>query len=143
MMKKTICIILLCSFLVNGCATVSTKKLERISLGMSKTEVVEKMGKPTVVKGNIRNKYGQTIEVWEYRMIPGKGVKILGHTLGVIFLLGTWAFAAPVLYREQVTPYWLYFYNDRLMQWREAGYWDAESDKIYEIDYKNLENQVK
>ncbi len=52
-----------------GCATMhSTHDLERLSLNMTKDNVQRAIGNPTTVRGALQNKYGQTVEVWEYRL---------------------------------------------------------------------------
>jgi hypothetical protein len=98
-----------------GCLT-SSKKLLNLKLDMTKAEVQQAMrglvsptGKPKAARGAIRNKHGQVIEVWEYILDRG------GEKDGV---------------------YWLYFYDDRLVQWGEAGDWAREADRISEIRFR-------
>lgn len=117
-MKKIISKIglaIIIGLLVQGCAT-TTKVLSRISLDMTKSEVVQKIGEPTSVRGSIKNKYDQIIEVWEYRLYQYPGAI------------------------EGLTPfynlYWLYFVNDKLVQWGKAGDWRKEADKINEIRFR-------
>ena len=113
--KQAIALIVFISFMIQGCATTS-RVLTRISLGMPKPEVVQKMGKPTSVRGSIRNKYDQVIEVWEYRLYQYSGAI------------------------EGLSPYydlyWLYFVNDTLVQWGKAGDWRKEADRIHEIRFR-------
>lgn len=116
MIRKLKLILLLPLFsLLFSCGTTSSV-LEDISLKMTKKEVKDELGSPDAVRGSIINKYKQTIEVWEYRLYRYKG-------------------AIP-----GVSPYydlyWLYFADGILVQWGQAGDWQREADKIYEIRYK-------
>jgi len=94
-----------------GCAT--TQSFQNLSLGTTKGEVTKAIGKPYVVRGAMQNKYGQTIEVWEYR--PAR-----------------WTMDAVAYYTDR---YWLYFVEDKLVQWGQAGDWSREADRIYEIRF--------
>jgi hypothetical protein len=102
--------------LASGCVYRMTGTLERLHLQMTKTEVKEAIGNPVSFRGSILNKYGQTIEVWEYRF-----AKPLS--------------SGPVI-AAKPTDYWLYFCDDRLIQWGEAGDWRREADRIYEIRFR-------
>jgi hypothetical protein len=95
-----------------GCAT--TRALQRLSLDMTKAEVTRSIGSPLAVRGAIKNKFDETIEVWEYR-------------LDVPF------FQAQSLDENQT--YWLYFVEDRLVRWGQAGDWAKEADRIYEVRF--------
>lgn len=96
----------LCSLTVLvGCLT-SARNLTRLRLDMPKSEVHSVLGEPTAARGSIRNKFGQVVEVWEYILDRGGAPD------------GT---------------YWLYFHDDKLIQWGEAGDWKREADRIYEL----------
>lgn len=103
------------SFLFQGCARRATS-LQHISLGMSEGEVIQKMEEPTSVRGSIKNKYGQTIKVWEYRLYRYSG-------------------AIEGLSRDYDL-YWLYFVDGKLVQWGKAGDWRREADRIYEMRFR-------
>lgn len=47
--------ILICSFLILGCAT--TSRINRVSIGMSKSQVLEVMGQPYSTSANIEVEY--------------------------------------------------------------------------------------
>lgn len=97
---------LVCVF---GAACATTGKLMNLQLQQSKQQVQTAMGKPTAARGSMTNKYGQVIEVWEYALYkPSSGL----------------------------TFYWLYFYNGKLVQWGQAGDWQREADRIYEIRFE-------
>lgn len=116
-------------FLV-GCATPA-KHMTRISLGMSKEQVVQKLGNPTVARGAIRNKFDQTVEVWEYRLaLPEDQVGAK-----VAFTVFTFGFGSYVLGKRDMKDYWLYFVEDKLVRWGEAGDWGREASQIYEFKF--------
>jgi hypothetical protein len=104
--------ILLSLFFLVGCAT--TGKLIKLNLDMTKEQVINTIGKPDAARGSMRNKYDQVIEVWEYLEYKTDDHAFYGIT----------------------TPYWLYFYNGRLVQWGQAGDWKQEADRIYEMRFR-------
>jgi hypothetical protein len=124
-----------------GCAASFKKpeeKFKKISLGMSKKEVLAALGKPTVAKGAIRNKYAQIVEVWEYTLAlladESKGALVGEKTLTVI-TAGASALGVEWVRKD----YWLYFYDDTLVLWREVGDWGQEIDRIYEYKFDKQE----
>lgn len=128
--------IILCvtiSLFIISC-TPSTSNLRKLSLGMTKTQVETELGEPTAARGAILNKHGQTIEVWEYRMAlpntdsPGE---IIGKSVGTIITLGIGAAS----FKGARKDYWLYFYDNKLAQWGQAGDWKQEADRIYEFNF--------
>jgi len=132
-------VLLLALFLVIGC-TPSTKRLQTIKLGMKKQEVTKKIGNPTVVRGAITNKHGQNIEVWEYRLNKGKTPN--QKQKDVVLTVVTLGLGAPALFTGgEHQDYWLYFFDDKLVQWGQAGDWKREADRIYEINF-NTNQQV-
>jgi hypothetical protein len=95
-----------------GCGTTQ-QVLSRISLDMTKEEVTDKIGEPDAVRGSIRNKYGQVVDVWEYRLYQYSG-------------------AIPGM-SSNYDMYWLYFVDNKLAQWGKAGDWQKDADRIYEM----------
>ena len=77
---------------------------------MTKKQAKEVMGSPKSVRGAIKNKYDQVIEVWEY---------LLDDT-------GGWSWGNK--------KYWIYFVDGKLSQWGEAGDW--QPSKIYEMRFR-------
>lgn len=118
-MKRTpsffICLltIIISSFIFISCSS-SEQTLRQLHIGMSKDEVIDKMGNPYVVRGSMQNKDGDIVEVWEYWL---KHDAILAQD-------------------EQANLYWIYIVNDRLAQWGRAGDWDVEKDHIYEMRFR-------
>ena len=130
-MKKLIIILLVVGLV--GCAT-SSKRLQEVSLGMNKKEVSESLGEPDVVRGAIRNKFNQVIEVWEYKLaLPtdDSAGTIIGKSVFTILTFGMGA----ATFRGERRNYWLYYYNDELVQWGQAGDWSREADRIYQINF--------
>lgn len=99
----------------SACAPRATS-LTRLSLSMEKRDVIAQMGQPSAVRGAIRNRFDQTIEVWEYRLYRYKGA-IEGLS-------------------QDFDLYWMYFVDDKLVQWGQAGDWKREADRIYEIRFR-------
>jgi hypothetical protein len=112
--KKIFAIWFLCLIFAISCATPRSS-LKQVSLGMTKEEVIKSIGEPEVRRGAITNKFGQVIEVWEYRILAkGKLLDIMA-----------W----------DADDYWFYFVEGKLIQWGKAGDWRREADRIYEIRF--------
>jgi hypothetical protein len=107
-------VVLVISLATALCGCTTTRVLQRLSLNMAKAEVTRSIGSPLAVRGAIKNKFDETIEVWEYR-------------LDVPF------FQAQSLDENQT--YWLYFVEDRLVRWGQAGDWAKEADRIYDVRF--------
>lgn len=90
-----------------GCAAYKTINLANIQLGMSKTEVLAKIGKkPDNVIGSKQYPEGR-IDVLQFTKYD--------------------------MHNAIDERYWLYFLNDTLKQWGRPGDWSKEADKVYEI----------
>lgn len=118
---------LLLVILLVGCAT-RAKRMTRISLGVSKEQVVQKLGDPTVARGAIRNKFDQPVEVLEYRLA-------LPEDAGAKVAFTTATFEIGAFVHRDMNNYWLYFVEDKLVRWGEAGDWDREASQIYEFRF--------
>ena len=134
--KVFISCLLLATLVGLGCATsLKTEKLRSISLGMPKGEVVKNLGEPTAVRGSIKNKFNQNVEVWEYELVAPKHTSAgeeFGNFALAVISIGT---LANQVYKDNVKTYWLYFYDNKLAQWGEAGDWSKEADRIYQFDF--------
>jgi hypothetical protein len=65
--------------------------LKYVKLGMTKEQVAEKIGEPTVARGGLKNKFGQTVEVYEYRLaLPSddSAGQVVGKSVATIFSAG-------------------------------------------------------
>lgn len=133
-MKKTL-ILTIIAVVLCGCAgSPPSSNLQKIILGQDKNSVVKKVGNPRVVRGAVRNKYGQDIEVWEYRFsLPSddSAGDVIGKSILTICTLG----AAAQEFTAETRDYWLYFLDDELVKWGQAGDWQIESKNIYEIRF--------
>ena len=124
-----------------GCASGEKKtedKFKEISLGMSKKEVLAALGKPTVAKGAMRNKYAQIVEVWEYTLVlraDGSKGAMVGKTVLAAIKAGAGALGVQWVRKD----YWLYFYDNTLVRWGEVGDWAKEIDRIYEYKFDKPE----
>lgn len=123
-----------------GCAkTTKSKKLRKVSLGMNKEQVVSDLGEPAAVRGAVKNKYGQVIEVWEYK-IRMPSTDSTGEKIGKGVLTYITIGMAASMYKNPLKDYWFYFLSDNLVQWGEAGDWSKEQKQIYEIKYNQGPN---
>ncbi|MDZ7378816.1 MAG: hypothetical protein ONB06_05645 [candidate division KSB1 bacterium] len=101
---------------------------------MSKNEVVAVLGEPAAARGAIRNKFNQIIEVWEYTFaLPSQDS--VGQIAGKVALTVVTAGVGAVMFRPEKKNYWLYFLDDALVQWGEAGDWRTEPERIYEFRF--------
>jgi len=101
---------------------------------MSKDEIIGALGEPVVARGSIRNKFDQVIEVWEYTLaLPSKDStgQIVGKSVLTFFTLGMGA----ATFQPEKKNYWLYFLNNQLVQWGEAGDWQKEPERIYDFNF--------
>lgn len=136
MKLKTIIALCFTSILCGCVKNINSSKLESISVDMDKAQIVNKIGNPSVVRGSIKNNYGQIIEVWEYRVNKGKSGEQLGLELAVTAV--TFGICAPILLSEgEVDAYWLYFCDGNLVKWGQAGDWSREADVIQEIRFNS------
>lgn len=132
---KFLSALILSSFvLFTGC-TKDTSSLSSISIGMKKSQVFERLGEPTVLRGSLQNRYGQIVEVAEYRLtLPsndGAGT-IVGKSALTVLTFGMGAAS----FKGEQRDYWLYFYDGKLVQWGQAGDWRREADRIYEFRFQ-------
>ena len=118
-MQKVIYIILF-SFMLSGCST-SQGVLKQVSFDMTKAQVINKIGPPKAIRDAVKDKSGNTIEVWEYDLSTRQAGEFYQDLL---LTIGTAGIAAPMAIsrsKEQVQAYWLYFYNGKLVQWSQEG----------------------
>jgi hypothetical protein len=141
MTKKRLLLLLIGFCFLIGCATSQKRtedKFKEISLGMSKKEVLAALGKPTVAKGAMRNKYAQIIEVWEYTLAL-RADESEGAMVGKTALTVIKASASALGVKWVRKDYWLYFYDNTLVRWGEVGDWGQEIDIIYEYKFDKPE----
>ncbi len=108
----------------------SVDKLHSVKPGMTKEAVTESFGQPTAVKAIIRNRHGQTIEVWEYNLaLPDDPDE---ETFKKISATLTAGLASPAWLVQNTKPYWFYFLDSKFAKWQEAGDWEAEMEQLLE-----------
>lgn len=96
MTLKLLCLALAAAASLSLCACISRNvPVSRLELGMGPEQVVDTIGRPFAIRASkVYADSGETAQVWEY--------------LPPVFT------AAPKVY-------WLYFENDKLVQWGEPG----------------------
>jgi hypothetical protein len=131
-MKKTL-LILMAVGLVGCASSGGTKRLAKISIGMEKGAVIKAIGAPDVVRGSIKNKHDQIVEVWEYRLARAQsGSEGAGRAAMAVFTFGMSLGMDPVA----KVPYWLTFVDGKLNKWGQAGDWKKEADFILEHRFR-------
>ena len=106
-MKRTLFVIL-SLLILSSCAAYKGVNLFSLKIGMTKSEVVNSVGKnPDNLIGAKQYEDG-TMEVIQYSKY------------------NAWT----GMLEER---YWLYFFNDYVLQWGRPGDWQREADRIYEI----------
>jgi hypothetical protein len=117
---KTIASILISLCLATGCICRYNTSSLSFRPRMSKSEIRDLLGPPEAIRGPIKNKYDQHIDIWEYRLTELKKYKCT--------IVST------------STCYWLYFYNNRLVLWDEKENLLEEAvERINQLGYLNGE----
>jgi hypothetical protein len=134
-MAKKLSPFVVCCILLCGCATIRTPEaFNNASAGMSKADVIKSVGPPAIVRGIIKNKDCDTVEVWEYK--AGKGKNFQQVTSDAVFtFMSAGSGAALLLSAAQTDRYWVYFVNGKFAGWSLAGDWSRDSDKLYEMKF--------
>jgi len=134
-MKQTLLILM--AVVLVGCANSGgTKKLAKISIGMEKGAVIKAIGAPDVVRGSIKNKHDQIVEVWEYRLVRARsGSEAAAKAALAVFTFGMSGMSLGVDTVAKV-PYWLTFVEGKLNKWGQAGDWKKEADFILEHRFR-------
>ncbi len=98
------------SFLT-GCKTYQNIPLINLEIGMSKSEVIQVLGREPDNLIGAKQYADGIVEVLQYSRYS-----IVDSSLA--------------------ERYWLYFLNNKLNQWGRPGDWEKEADRIYEIRYR-------
>lgn len=106
---KKILLLLFPILLLPGCfqQIIPAKRLMRLSVGMSKEQVVNVLGEPNAFRGATVSANGETTELYEYLVNDGN-------------LAWSWY-------------YFLYFKENKLVQWGKTDDWQRTSDAVQEI----------
>ncbi len=125
------------SLAASASCTTPLEKLKYAHLGMSQEDVTTNIGRPAVVRGTVVNRFGQEVEVWEYRLVYPDHSDT--ETFKIVFSTLTFGAGSPVWLVQNTQPFWFYFVDSRLARWSEAGDWEAEKERLYELPWKVLE----
>jgi hypothetical protein len=108
-----IALCLLGVFSQTGCALfcTSVKRLQDLEIGMTKAQVKQTIGEPSVARGAIRSKDDKLVEVWVYNL------------------------ARPGCIRPQ--SYLLRFQDSKLVQWGQSQDWLRQPDSVQKTIYEN------
>jgi hypothetical protein len=127
---------------LTGCVQqVKSRQLRSLSVGMSKDDVVDNLGEPSIVRGAMQTKSGP-LEVFEYSVIreTNVGGKIAMHALLTICTLGLWLPIAIILEStgsaDGFENYWLYFSDNRLVKWGKPNDWEQQATHVQEFRFR-------
>ena len=128
----TLCNVILSSFFVWGCIDVPVSRISQIHIGMPKSQVDEILGWPRLKIGEVTNRFGQEIEIFEYRLMRKKTRKQSTDKKRATKL--TLGLAYPVQFRGgNIADYWLFYVDERVVRGEGAGNFEAIARKIYNI----------
>lgn len=100
---------------------------------MSKEQLAGELGNG-IRRGAVKNKYDQTVEVWEYKVKEGISGAQLGAQIGISIL--TLGMTAPLIGQGgAINAYWLYLVDGKLVRWGQAGDWDDAQRQIYDVNF--------
>jgi hypothetical protein len=101
-----LCIVMFCF----SCA-IGIKKMNNLSLGMTKEEVKSAVGDNFIIRGGVVNKFNQSVEVWEYEVRKRRSI-------------------------TDAERYWLYMVDGKLVQWGKAGSnWANEAVRLNDVQF--------
>ncbi len=108
-MKRIVLGLVIIIFVI-GCAPPSPNRLSSLRASIGLDEVKRYIGEPSARRGELMNKYGQVIDVFEFELAEDTTTGKTNH-------------------------YWLYFMDGKLVKWEEAIDWDESYRKIYETKF--------
>lgn len=118
---------------------IKQKKLENVMIGMTKNEVINILGSPSVKRGAQVDSFGNNVEVFEYLV----DTKSTGQFIGEI-ILSVLSFGLGATFIEDlVHTYWLYFQNDKLVQWGKANDWKTPAPIAYDINVNSTSRYIR
>ena len=97
-----------------GCGTPA-RKIKKLRLGMTPDEVDDELGKPDTIRAAKVYEDGQTQQIWEY---------LSGISL-------------------RPKDYWVFFENDRVVQWGEPGDFTGKSGKSIPVEEYKAVKQTR
>lgn len=94
---------------------------------------MKQLGDPQMIRGSLRNKFNQVVEVWQYQIaLPDDGGDIARKSALTVATLGIMAYSFA---EKDKKDYWFYFHNNQLVQWGVAGDWERAADQIIDINF--------
>ena len=103
-------ILIVVAAVLTGCGTPA-HKIKKLRLGMTPDEVRDELGNPSTIRAAKVYEDGQTTQVWEYL----SGISI------------------------NPKDYWVFFENDRVVQWGEPGDFAGKSGRNVPVEeYKAI-----
>jgi len=121
--KKLFVFLIIITFIFSFACVRTTKNLRNVSIRMSEKEVMSQLGKPDNVLGVIKNKYDQSVSVWEYYLYTR-------FVFYPVFL------PKPTGYLHNYKIYWLFFADGTLVKVQEGEGWSKDIERmIYETKY--------
>jgi hypothetical protein len=135
MIKRMVLFLAAGCIVLCGCAAIKSEEaFDRASTGMSRADIVKRVGHPSIVRGIIDNEYGQKVEVWEYKV--GKDKRFEQVMTETAFTALTAGSGFEVLISSAETKrYWVYFIDNKFTGWGLAGDWHRDADKIRQIRF--------
>lgn len=134
MFKKTLLGLTTLTFLTTSCAHYAKESdLDAIKIGMKKEKAMDGMSSRGYMRGSVLNKWGDIIEVREYQV--ERPPEPAFYIAGAILTVCTFGIMFPILFAGgTVDTYWMYFANDKLIQWGKAGDWKEAERIIWDIN---------
>ncbi|MBP7056409.1 MAG: hypothetical protein KBB52_06130 [Candidatus Omnitrophica bacterium] len=121
--------------LTSGCGTIRSERIaENVPLGVSKNDVIKKVGHPAIVRGAFSKDDGEKVEVWEYKVGRGKSFeKVFGEAAYTAFTIGS---GGQVLVSAADTGrIWVYFVSDKFAGWTPAGDWARDTERMRQMRF--------
>ncbi len=135
MPKIAVLTMILAASSLAGCGTLrSERALESVWAGMSKADIIKKIGHPAAIRGTFKNSENCIVEVWEYRIGRAKDFeRVLGEAAFTGLTIG--AGAQALLTSADTERRWIYFIEDRFVGWTPAGDWARDNDVMREMKF--------
>jgi hypothetical protein len=121
---------------ISSCSTPADK-LQYAHIGMSQDNLKTNVGKPNLIRGSVVNRFGQEVEIWEYELVFPDNPD--AKTFKAVFSILTFGAGSPVWLVQNTKTYWFYFVDTKLARWNEAGDWQVEKERLYELPWQLLE----
>ena len=114
-MKKSLYLILCVAITVSACQMLKRLDMFSLEIGMTKAQAIQALQKK-----------------------PDNIVGAKHYDDGVLEVVQFSGPAMTAVSEDQIERYWLYFFNDRLMEWGQPLDWQLETERIYRMRKKIL-----